>query len=104
MSFNIDSVIKDMGAVIKSSVKDDVGDIKDYADEILLNEKESLKELGAARLTNQISEAVFKSEVEREKKVVEAELMTISIMTKAAAQRAVNAAINVFVDAVMKAI
>ena len=104
MSFDIESVLKEMGAAMKSSVKDDVGDIKDYANEILQNEKDSLKELAVARLTNQISEKVFNSEIEREKKVVEAELMTITIMTKASAQKAVNAAIDVFVGAVMKAI
>jgi hypothetical protein len=68
------------------------------------SEKESLKELGEAKLRGDIDQAVFDREIEREKKVVEAELLTIKIMTKALAQKAVNAAIEVFVKAVKAAI
>jgi len=42
--------------------------------------------------------------LKREKKVLEAEMLTISIITKAAAQKAINAAINVLADAVKLAI
>jgi len=71
--------------------------------EILDTERESLRELGDARLRNEIDDAVFNREIEREKKVVEAELLTIKIMTKASSQKAVNAAIDVFVNAVIVA-
>ena len=104
MSFDIENVLKDMATAINESVKDDIGEIKDYANTILENEKESLKELGKARVLGQISDEVFDSEIKREKKVVETELLTIQIMTEAAAQKAVNAAIEVFVSAVRAAI
>ena len=104
MSFNIEQVLQNMAAAISHTVKESGSDIKELSEEIINNEKESLKELVEARLRNEIDETVFNREIEREKKVVEAELLTIEIMTKALAQKAVNAAIDVFVKAVKAAI
>ncbi len=104
MSFDIDQVLEDMAGAMADTVKKGVGDIKNAVQEILDAERESLKELGEARLRNEIDDAVFDREIEREKKVVEAELLTVAIMTKALAQKAVNAAMDVFVKAVKHAI
>lgn len=104
MSFSIDEVLKDMAIAMKDSVREDVGDISEYAKQILENEKESLEELGSARLSGEIDDEVFDREIKREKTVVETELLTIQIMTKAQAQKAVNAAIDVFVQAIKVAL
>ena len=104
MSFDIDLVVNNMGMAIIDAAKDDVVDIKNYSDVILKNNKDSLKELADAKVANEISDDIFNSEIEREKKVVEAELQTITLMTDAAAQKAVNSAINVFVNAVKAAV
>lgn len=104
MSFDIDQVLKDMADAISDTVKEGAGDINSSVKEILEAEKKSLKELGEARLRGKIKQDVFDREIEREKKVVEAELLTIQIMTKAVSQKAVNAAIDVFVKAVKAAI
>ena len=100
MNFDFDAVFNDMVIAMNNAVKDDVGDIKEYAKTVLKNEKDSLKELAEARKEGEISDAEFDRELKREKKVVEAELLTVQIITKAAAQKAVNAAIDVFVNAV----
>ena len=97
MSFDIDTVKRDMTRAIKGAVEDDVGDIGEYADIIVENLKQSL-------VAGDISEDEFNSELEREKRVVEAELMTVQLMTRAAAQDAVNAAIDEFVEAVEAAL
>ena len=104
MFFNVENVLKDMVNAINDSVKEDIGDIKEYAESIINNEKESLKELGEARILGQITDDVFEREIKREKKVVKTELLTIQIMTEAATQKAVNAAIDVFISAVKAAI
>jgi len=104
MSFDISAVVKDMGAVVKKTLKKDLGDIEDFGKQILENEKESLELIGKERVAGRWSEEKFKKELDREKKVMEAELLTIEIMTKAAAQKAVNAAIEVFVKAVTAAL
>jgi hypothetical protein len=104
MSFDIEPVLKDMAAAITDVVKKGSDDITTSAQEILDAEKESLKELGEARLRGDINDTVFDREIQREKKVVEVELLTIKIITKAIAQKAVNSAIDVFVKAVKTAI
>ena len=71
---------------------------------VFLKNNESLKEFGEARVERKNSESVFNDQVEREKKVVESELLTIKLMNQAAAQRAVNSAINVFINAVKVAL
>jgi len=82
------------------AIKDDVQNIPDYLKQIFENEKEALKVLAEARLTGEISDKEFQNEIKREKKVLEAEILTISIMTKAVAQKAINAAMKVLMDAV----
>ena len=104
MSFDIEAVLKDMVSAVKDSADEHADEIKEYAKTILDNEKTSLKELGKARIDGTITEEVFDREVDREKTVVETELLTIQIMTKAMAQKAVNAAIDVFVKAVKAAL
>jgi len=104
MSFEIEQVIKDMTVAINGAVKESGGDITSAAQDILEVQKESLKELVEAKLRGEIDQEIFDREIEREKKVVEAELLTIQIMTKALAQKAVNAAIEVFEKAVKAAI
>ncbi len=104
MSFDISSILGDMAGAIKNVVKQGAGNIKQYANQILEKEKDSLEKLGLARLAGEIDDEIFTREIEREKKVVEAELLTIQIMTKALAQKAANAAINVFAKAVEAAI
>jgi hypothetical protein len=104
MSIDFNQVLKDMTNAVTDTVKEGAGDIKSSVQDILEAEKNSLKELGEARLKNEIDDTVFKREIEREKKVVMVELLTIEIMTKAMAQKAINAALDVFVNAVKAAI
>jgi hypothetical protein len=104
MSFDINTVLGDMVDSVKGIVADDAGKIGGYAKTIMENEKESLEELAKARLFGEISEDELKEEIEREKMVVEAELLTLEIMTKATAQRAVNAAMEIFVKAIKVAL
>lgn len=104
MSFDIDAVIGDMLAAVKDSVDADWDDIKGYAKQILENEKEALAELAEQRLRGEITEDELNSELEDEKDTVEAEFKAIQVMTKAMAQRAANAVIDVLFNAVKAAI
>jgi hypothetical protein len=104
MGFDINSILGDMAGAIKNVVKQDAGDIKQYANQTLEKEKDSLEKLGLARLAGEIDDEIFTREIEREKKVVEVDLLTIQIMTKVLAQKAANAAIDVFAKAVKTAI
>jgi hypothetical protein len=104
MAFDITHVLNSMKEAAVDAVRDDVESVPDYLLQIIENEKESLKTLAEARLTGEVSENEFLRELEREKKVLETEMLTISIMTKAIAQKAVNAAMNALKDAIQLAL
>jgi hypothetical protein len=104
MSFDIGAVLGDMAGAVKDVVSGDLGKVRGYAKTIMENERASLEELAQARLAGEISEEEFNDEIEREKKVLEAELLTLEIMTKAMTQKAVNSAIDIFVKAVKLAV
>ena len=80
MSFSIGEVLKDMAIAMKDSVREDVGDISEYAKQILENEKESLEELGSARLSGEIDDEVFDREIKREKTVVKGSSLRLALL------------------------
>ena len=104
MSFDIDAVLKNMSAAAQKSLEKDLPEIEDFGQEILEEEKESLEMMAKERIAGRWNQAKFDKELEREQKVIQVEMLTIDIMTKAAAQRAVNAAIDVFTKAVKAAL
>ncbi|MDY6978281.1 MAG: hypothetical protein SV201_00255 [Pseudomonadota bacterium] len=97
---DIEAILKQMVAAANDAVEGDVGEITDYAKQIVEQQKQSLEELAKARISGEIDDDVFEQEVEREKQVVKAQLLAVQIMTEAAAQKAVNAAIDTFKNAV----
>lgn len=100
MPFDINEVINNMKDAAIGAVKDDIENIPDYLLQVIENEKDSLNYLAEARLAGMITDEEFFDELEREKKVLEVEMLTISIMTKAIAQKAINAAMNALRDAI----
>lgn len=105
MSLDIDQVLREMAAVIREILacythKDENGYIK----VILDNEKTSLKELSNARVCGDIGDADFMDEVQREKEVLKTQMLSIELFTAEVAQRAVNAAMDVYVSAVKSAL
>ncbi len=104
MNFDINSVLNDMKNAASKAIQDNIENIPEYLKQIFENEKHSLKKLAEARLKNEITDEIFKNELEREKKVLEAEMLTIEIMSKALAQKAINAAMNVLINAIKIAI
>ena len=104
MSFDIDAVLGDMLTAVKDLVDADWDDVKGYAKQVFENEKEVLAELAEQRLRGEITEEELKSELDDEKDTVEAELKAIQVMTKAMAQRAANAAMDVLSKAIKAAL
>lgn len=100
MSFDIDSVLRDMVDAANDVVKEEKEEIKESVKEILHTEKKSLQNLSEAMLRKEIDNVIFEKEIKREKIVIEAELLTIKIMTDALAQKVVNAVTDVFFKAV----
>ena len=100
MAFDINKILSDMMSAAFGAAEKDIGEIPEYLKTVFENEKEALRDLTEARLTKQISEKEFLHELEREKVILETELLTASIMTKAIAQKAINAAMDVLKSAV----
>ena len=104
MNFDINAVLGDMLTAMKDSVDTDWEDIGGYAKQVLENEKEALANLAEQRLQNEITDEELQSELKDERDTVEAEMKAIQVMTKAMAQRATNAAMDVLSKAITAAL
>ncbi len=104
MAFDINEVIAQMLGAVKISVKDDWKLVKETASAFLQTRKDRLELLASLRLNNEISKKFFLKRLEDEKKILESELHAVAIITKAIAQRAANAALDVLSNAVSKLI
>ena len=104
MNFDINEVLANMLSAIKGAVEDNWDVVKITANQFLERKKERLVLLAELRITNELSQEKFESRLADEKLVVEAELHAIAVITKAIAQKAANAAIDVLVKAVKVAI
>jgi hypothetical protein len=102
MAFDINEVLAGMLSSVKTITKDNWNNVKDSANSYLQDRKFRLELLAALLLQKEISQEFFKKMVAEEEKILESELHSIAIVTKAIAQKAANAALDVFQKAVMK--
>lgn len=100
MEFDINEVLADMLGVIKQTVDDNWDEVKSTTNQFLQRRKERLELLAELRITGELSQEKFTSRLEDEKIVFEAELHAIAVISKAIAQKAANAAIDVLIKAV----
>lgn len=94
MDFNIDSAIGSMGDAMQGSLGEGVGDIASFAVAALSKQKDSLAELADALRSGDINQQDFEEEMQRQMVIVETELLTVTVIGKAAIQKAINAAIS----------
>lgn len=104
MSFEINTVLADMSSAVKDTVADNWDETKSVTIRFLQNRKERIKLLAQLRIDGDLSEEKFKSRLEDEKLILEAELNAMKVISKALAQNAANAAINALEKAVFKAV
>lgn len=104
MNFDINEVLAEMLTAIKGSVGEDWPQVKSTANQFLQNKKERLSLLAELRISGDISQEKFLSRLEDEKLIAEAELHAIAVLSKAIAQKAANAAIEVLETAVKVAV
>jgi hypothetical protein len=104
MKLDINKIISDMLAGIKGTVADNWDKVKDVTQQFMLHHKDRLLLLAELRISGDLSEEKFKSRLEDEKLVLEAELNAMAVITKAIAQQAANAAIDILEQAVKVAI
>ncbi|PSW07161.1 hypothetical protein [Photobacterium lipolyticum] len=104
MSLNIGSVINNMARSAGNSLQEDGTDMTQEVLRILKCSEQEISDLLNAATSGEISEDEFKVEVEREKLVLETELISLEIASKAAVQQAINAAMDTLRSAIETAI
>jgi hypothetical protein len=104
MKFDINEVIAEMVAAVKGVVGENWSEVLSVANQFLQNKKERFELLASLRIAGEISQKRFESRLNDEKLVAEAEFHAVAVISKAIAQKAANAAIEVLENAVKTAI
>jgi hypothetical protein len=104
MKFDINEVLADMAKAVKGVVEENWTEVLSATNQFLQNRKERLLLLAELRITGDITQKRFKSRLSDDEKILEAELNAVAVISKAMAQKAANAAIDVLENAVITAI
>lgn len=104
MNFDINEVLANMLSAIKGTVGDNWDEVKSIANQFLQRKKERLELLAVLRINGDLSQEKFESRLKDEKLIAEAELHAIAVISKAIAQKAANAAMDILEKAVKGAI
>jgi hypothetical protein len=104
MNFDINEVLFQMTDAIKQNVAENWDEVKQPTNAFLQNRKERLDLLADLLIKKEISQKRFDSRMEDEKLIAEAEFHSIAVISKAIAQKAANAAIEIFQKAVKAAV
>jgi hypothetical protein len=100
MKFDINQIVNDMLAAIRGVVADNWDEVKTVATEFLKRRKDRLQMIAELRISGELTQEKFESRMNDEKLIAEAELNAIGVISKAIAQKAVNAAMDVLSKAV----
>ncbi|MHB9143099.1 MAG: hypothetical protein ACYC25_14610 [Paludibacter sp.] len=101
MSIDINKVIADMLAAIKGTVVDKHEKVESIAKQFLIQNKETLLLIAELRISGELDDEDFKSRMEDQKLVLEAQFNALQVISKAIAQQAANAAIDVLEKAII---
>ena len=104
MKLDINTVLKDMVNVAKTTLKGDGASLGKEAASVLEQNNASIAELINARALGEIDQEELESELAREKKVLEIQLISLNIASKAAIQKAMTAAMSSLTSAVSAAL
>lgn len=104
MSFDLNQTFKDMLSAAKVVFADEWSAVKDDMKRVLNDEKEALKDIAEARIRGEINDEELEEQLKDEKEAFEAGLSMVRASSKATIQRALNAASEVFWNAVRAAI
>jgi len=98
----INDLYKDMLDTALNVVGDEAQQMSGPLQRALNAQKASIQALAEAKLNGEISESEFIAELEREKAILEVELITLEIIAKATVQKAINAAMSCLTSAIAR--
>lgn len=104
MNLDLNELANGLAGVLRKSINKDLPEIKEYAQRIVLSERQVLERLAQLFAAGEITEDELRSELQDEEATVKNQLLAIKEMSEAAAQRATNAALKFLGDALLKAI
>ncbi|TQF72452.1 hypothetical protein [Pseudoalteromonas luteoviolacea] len=94
MEFDIAKTLQDVSGQVMSEMGEVGSTFAGELGKAFADKEQSLIELSTAYLQGELDESELKQELEREQKVIEAQLITLEIAAKAAIQKAVNGVMN----------
>jgi hypothetical protein len=104
MKFDINQVFSDMLSAMQGELKSEWPKARTSISSFLERRKNRLETLISLHLQGELSETEFASRIEDEKQLLEAEMEAIKAVSKAMAQKAANATIEVLEKAVKVAV
>lgn len=100
MNLNIGDLFKEMAMSAGKTLEGESENLDDEVLAVLDRNKESITELVEARTNGDINEEDFNIELQREKAILEAEMISLEIVSRSAVQKAMNAAMDTLTNAV----
>ncbi|MEQ1804583.1 MAG: hypothetical protein ABL900_04325 [Burkholderiaceae bacterium] len=91
MAIDWESIFRSALGAATDAVTANAPQLEDFLREIAKGHEAALMEIGEAFAVGDIDEATFKSELDDEARTLQAELRAVAVLSKAIAQRAINA-------------
>ncbi len=104
MSIDIKAILKTAVAAATDEIKTTAPAVTEFFSKIADGHENAIKSLAEAFAAGDIDEDTFKDEIDDEGKTLEAELQAVAALSKAIAQRAINAFRKLLVDGITAAI
>lgn len=104
MSIDIGPIIETAVGAAANAVKQTAPQVEDFLREIARGHANAIASIAEALANGDIDAETFESELDDEAKTLEAELQAVAVLTKAIAQRAINAFQNALFDGIKAAL
>ena len=104
MGIDIGAILETAVGAATDAVKQTAPQVEDFLREIGRGHEGAIKAIAEAFADGDIDEDTFKSEMDDEARTLEAELQAAAVLTKAIAQRAINAFQRALIDGIQAAI
>jgi len=104
MNLDINKVMADVLSVLKGTVEKNQDKVESVAKQFVLQNKDTLLMIAQLRLSGELSDEEAKSRIEDQKLVLEAQFNALQVISKAIAQQAANAVLDVLEKAAVAAV
>jgi hypothetical protein len=104
MSLDLDATLREMAAAAARVLKKEGRTVRGAMKEVLDDRRRSLQAITDARLLGEIDEEELEIQLRDEQLALEAGMKMVAVLSKAAAQKAANAALNVLRKAIATAL